>query len=302
MRLHAILRRMGATTIKPDTPATRQRIKATAEVHCKVNDKSVLADSRPESRLAHLHQKGSAKVRFPRPRGRALEAVLLNTAGGLTGDDDIRWLATAGESSRLSLSTAACEKIYRSHGPPARQQTQLTVKTGARLDWLPQETILFNGAKLKRQLDINLASDAELLACEALVFGRHAMLETLTKLSLHDVWKVRREGKLIHAESFRFSGDWSAHATRRGVMHQHGASATILYCCRRNKEALTLLTNSLHNIAIQPADQLIAGISAMHERIVVRAIAVNSYELRKFLIPCIEVLNADMSVPAVWHV
>lgn len=302
MRLHAILGRMSTITIVPDSPASRQRIKAAAEVHCKVNNEPELPDSRPESRLAHLHQQGSAKVRFPRPRGKALEAVLLNTAGGLTGDDDIRWLATAGESSRLSLSTAACEKIYRSHGPPARQQTQLTVKTGARLDWLPQETILFDGAKLNRRLDINLASDAELLVCEALVFGRHAMLETLGDLSLHDVWNVRREGKLIHAESFRFSGDWSEHAARGGVMHHYGASATILYCCRSNKESLALLTDKLHDIALQPTDRLTAGISAMHERIVVRVVALNSYELRKFLIPCVEALNADMLVPAVWHV
>jgi len=249
-----------------------------------------------------LHQQGSAKIRFPRPRGKALEAVLLNTAGGLTGGDNIHWLATAGESCRLSLSTAACEKIYRSHGPSACQQTQLTVRTGARLDWLPQETILFDGAKLNRRLEINLATDAELLVCEALVFGRHAMLETLVELSLHDVWNIRRDGTLIHAESFRFTGNWSEHAARRSTMHLYGASATVLYCGQRSKEALALLSDKLHGLAALPAARLTIGVSAMHERIVVRVVAVNSFELRKFLIPCIEVLNADMLVPAVWHV
>ena len=118
------------------------------------------------SSLAALDQQGSARIRFPNSGQGPLQAVLINTAGGLTGDDDIRWSATAGEHSRLVTSTAACEKLYRTHGPAARQSTRLTVENGARLDWLPQETIVFDGSSLQRHLEADVAADATALIVE----------------------------------------------------------------------------------------------------------------------------------------
>ena len=164
--------------------------------------------------------RAGAKIRLPRSEPSALSAVLLNTAGGLTGEDEIRWHAAAGIGSRLSVATAASEKVYRTHGPPARQCTTLAVEADARLDWLPQETILFDGARLERTLRADLAADATLLAVEAIAFGRRASGEELRTVALRDRWRVYRDGELLHAESFRL--DESPDSTLAGEEGDRG--------------------------------------------------------------------------------
>ncbi len=152
--------------------APRQRVSAAGHVASKCLASDVSAC---QFTIAALDQRGSACIRFPKNADAALQAVLLNTAGGLTGGDVIEWSATAGAGSRLIVSTAACEKLYRTHGPDATQRTRLLVENGARLDWLPQETIIFNGAALKRTLDVHVAADATALRVESTVLGRQAM-------------------------------------------------------------------------------------------------------------------------------
>jgi urease accessory protein len=103
-----------------------------------------------------LYQEGCAKIRLPKTQGDWLDAVLINSSGGLTGGDSLVWRAHAGPQTHLVVTTQACERIYRSVGGAARIASKLTVEEGARLDWLPQETILFDGAALERKLDIDM--------------------------------------------------------------------------------------------------------------------------------------------------
>ena len=275
-------------------PASRQRMRAAASIASKRRGGHVLDD---------LRQSGGAKIRLPRGDGRALSAVLLNTAGGLTGGDELRWHAAAGRCSRLSVATAASEKIYRTDGPASCQITSLTVASGARLDWLPQETILFDGARLERALEAQLAADARLLAVEALAFGRQASGETLRTAAVHDTWRVYREGRLLHAESLRIDReDWHDRARGRGTLHGVGAAATVLYCAADGDEALTRLADELHAMIEQPTVSAIGGASAMSGRVVLRLVARSGFELRRILIPCLARLQDDAPVPRVWHV
>ena len=94
----------------------------------------------------------------------------------------------------------ACERIYRSRdGEPARVSVSITLDQKACLNWMPQETILFDGCALKRNLEADLASEARLLIVEAFIFGRAAMGETVRWASLNDQWTIRRHGQLVFA-------------------------------------------------------------------------------------------------------
>ena len=313
-------------------PVARQRVQGTGAVTSKWRD---------GHRLDALRQDGSARIRLPRSDAHALSAVLLNTAGGLTGDDEIRWRAEAGAGSRLSVATAASEKVYRTHGPAARQRTALAVGPGARLDWLPQETILFDGARLERTLHVELAAEATLLAVEAIAFGRRASGEKLCTVGVRDRWHVYREGELLHAESFRLDespdlsergvgGDRGVDVARsaarsRGALHGAGAMATALYCAPDGAEALDALTEELHALVAPSVGSTLApgaaqgerppdpdlsstsarargGVSAMDGRIVLRLLAPSSFELRRILLPCLERLQGEAPLPRVWHV
>jgi urease accessory protein len=162
------------------------------------------------TRRHHLHESGSLRVRFPSPEADGLSAVFVNTAGGVAGGDRFDIDIAAGEGSRLTLTTAAAEKIYRAESAPAQLNISLKAAAGAHLGWLPQETILFDRARVSRRIDIDLAESASLLLCEIVVFGRAAMGERMLRGEFVDRWRIRRGGRLVFAETVRLDGDIGA--------------------------------------------------------------------------------------------
>jgi urease accessory protein len=159
------------------------------------------------TRRRHLHESGSLRVRFPSPEAEGLSAVFVNTAGGIAGGDRFDIEIAAGAGSRLAVTTAAAEKIYRAQGPAAQVNIGLKAAAGAHLSWLPQETILFDQARVRRRIEIDLAEDASLLLCEIVVFGRSAMGERMQKGEFVDRWRLKRGGRLVFAETLRLDGD-----------------------------------------------------------------------------------------------
>ena len=155
-------------------------------------------------------ESGGYRARFPTSHDETSEAVLINTGGGMAGGDHARVRIAVDSGAHAVVTTQAAEKIYRSQGSDTRVETSLSVAGGARLDWLPQETILFSGARLARSLDVDLAADARLIACETLYFGRTAMGETMARGALRDRWRIRREGRLVFAEDLRLGGEIEA--------------------------------------------------------------------------------------------
>lgn len=158
------------------------------------------------TRLQNLHEHGSLRIRFPSPEGEGLSGVLINTAGGVAGGDVFSIDVTAHASAQVTVTTAAAEKIYRSHGPDSTLNVTLRAGEGAHLSWVPQETILFDQARVSRTIDIDLAETAGLLLCEIVVFGRTAMGETLRQGRYVDRWRMRCGGKLVFAETMRLDG------------------------------------------------------------------------------------------------
>lgn len=226
------------------------------------------------TRLADLAETGSLRIRLPKvPQG--LEAVLVNTAGGVACGDHFTIAAQAGEGAALTLATPAAEKVYRSDGPLARIDVNLSAGSGAALHWLPQETILFDTARLARRYDVDLAADSTFLSFEAAVFGRAARGEVMAQGYLSDQWRIRRGGELVYADAFRLSGPVATHLARPAIGNGAAALATFLYvsrdCDERLEEARDLLAGT----------RCEAGASAWNGILAVRWLAADIETLRR---------------------
>jgi urease accessory protein len=180
------------------------------------------------TRRVRVGEDGPLRVRFPGPDSPSLEAMIVNTAGGIVGGDRHRIDISAGNGSRLSVTTAAAEKVYRSLGPPADVAVRLRVEPGAQLRWLPQEAILFDRASLRRRIEVDLFGDASLLMAEATVFGRFAMGETVRHGTLTDYWRLRRDGRLVFAETTRLDGPIADRLAESATANGSAAIATVL--------------------------------------------------------------------------
>lgn len=185
--------------------------------------------SRGATRLRRLYQRGCAKALLPRTHGAEPEAVLVNTSGGITGGDRLSYAAEVGAGAGLTVTTQAAERVYRSRGDWGLVDARLTLGAGARLDWLPQETILFEGGRLARRLTVEMAEDARATLLETVVLGRAAMGETLTDAAITDHWRVHRGGRLVHAEALRLGPDIRVSARGRATLGGARAFATLVH-------------------------------------------------------------------------
>jgi urease accessory protein len=247
------------------------------------------------TRRARVHEDGSLRVRFPNATPAALEAVLVNTGGGMTGGDRFSIEMNVGEGASLIAGTAAAEKIYRSSGADATMDVRLTLQAKARLAWLPQETILFDRARLKRRIDIDLAEGASLIMAEAVVFGRAAMDEAMVEGSFTDAWRIRRAGKLIYADTARLDGAIADTLAERAVTHGGIAIATVLVAPGGEAELERVRALS-ENAAIGLRGEV--GISAWNGLAVARLCAKDGAILRHDLIAVLAALGTP--VPRLW--
>jgi len=245
--------------------------------------------------VRELFQSGCAKLRLPsrlEPHA-PQEAILINTAGGLTGGDRIETEIIAGSNSDTIVTTQACERIYRSTGDLATVTTRLTVEENARLAWLPQETILFNEGRLARSLDVELRGNAELLAVEAVLFGRKAMDETVRSGAFHDRWRICRDGKLIFADDVRLDGNIAEKLTRPCFFGGHMAMATLLLIGDDTEHLLEPVREAIGELG---------GATAFEGKLVARLTAPDSLALRRHLEPALAILMRGRALPKVWQI
>jgi urease accessory protein len=180
------------------------------------------------TRRRELLEAGSLRVRFPSPEDNGLSAVLVNTAGGIAGGDRFDVDIACAHDARLTVTTAAAEKIYRTGGPAAELNVTLKAEGRSHLSWLPQETILFDRARIRRCFEIDLSENASLLLCEIVVFGRLAMGERMREGELIDRWRLRRGGRLVFAENVRLDGDIGGKLARPAIAKGGVAIGTAL--------------------------------------------------------------------------
>ncbi|MBB4346931.1 urease accessory protein UreD [Aliirhizobium cellulosilyticum] len=245
------------------------------------------------TRLDEFFQEGCAKIRLPETFSPEMEAILINTSGGLTGGDVIDWSVAAAASTRLSVATQANEKIYKASSGTASVSTHITVGDNASVHWLPQETILFDRASLSRRLDVDLAESAEFLAVEAVLLGRRAMGEAVANGFFRDRWRVRRNAQLIHAEEMRFEGEIAQMAQAAAVLSGQVAFATLFHTGPLSESMLPKLRECIGNAG---------GASYWNGKLIARIAAPTGFDLRKILVPAISVLRNGAPVPKVWHI
>jgi urease accessory protein len=243
------------------------------------------------SRRRHVAEDGSLRVRFPTPQASDLEAVIVNTAGGIAGGDRHELNISVQENAQLVVTTAAAEKIYRSLGPDAEIDVKLKVSAGGRLLWLPQETILFDQCRLSRRIEAELAGDASLIIAEMVVFGRTAMGEVVETGSFIDRWRVRRDGRLLFAETIRLDGEVAKKLAEPAVAAGGVAVATVLVV--PGNDAMVARVRALSDGFSGEV-----GISAWNGLAVARLCAKDSARLRRDLVSVLTALGAPL--PRLW--
>jgi urease accessory protein len=243
------------------------------------------------TRLARLYQEGAAKIRLPRVQRDPLEAVLINTAGGLTGSDRVRWDIEVGPNASAIVTTQASEKVYRASEGHAEVLVRLAVGEGGRLAWLPQETIMFDRAAFRRRLDVGLADGASALIAEATIFGRSAMGETVEQGEFRDRWRVTAGGRLVHAEDFAIGPEVSALLKGSSA----AAMATVLLV---SEEAETWL-DAVRQIIGEEGGASAWSVGGTG-KLLARLHAGDGYRLRKRLVPLLGLLNGQAGLPKCW--
>jgi urease accessory protein len=244
------------------------------------------------TRRSRLREEGSLRVRCPGPPSGELEAVIVNTAGGVAGGDQFALDVSVAPAARLVITTAAAEKIYRSLGPDAVIDVNLKVGAGGSLAWLPQETILFDRARLARAIDIELADDAQLIFVEALVFGRSGMGERVQHGRLSDRWRIYRQRRIVHAEAMQLDAEIAPKLAQGAVTKGGLAVATLL----------VLPGDETTAAGVRVLGQKFRGeiaASAWKGMMVVRLCAADGAALRHDLVMILSAVRG-MSLPRLW--
>ena len=260
----------------------------------------VLRGSDSRTDVVDVYQKFPIRIMCPTiGDGAVREAVVVNAAGGIAGGDRLEIEVTALGDALVTVTSQAAEKIYRSLDQPEQVVTKLKACDTAKLAWLPQETIIFNSARIQRQTEIDLCAGAELMALEWLVLGRTAHGEEVVRGHIRDRWLVRRDGRLVWADSFLVAEETFPHLRRKALLSGYKAIGTLLYFGPHLDRRLEMLREATQSLACSSAATMVSGL------IVVRLAAETSSELRIALICLLRHFDRDgdgspFRVPKMW--
>jgi urease accessory protein len=260
----------------------------------------VLTGSERGTRIADVYQKFPIGLVFPRIGDDLVkEAVIINSSGGTAGGDRLEIEVVALNNASVAVTTQAAEKIYRALDRPALVATKLKACGTAKLAWLPQETIVFNQARIRRQTEIDLCSGAELIALEWLVFGRAARGEEVVSGHISDSWHIKRDGRLIWADGFRVSDEVFAQLHRKALLSNWKAVGTLIYFGPSLDTRLRILREIAASLDCRCAATIVGAI------IIVRVAAAASADLRRGLRSLLEQFSRELGagpfgVPKMW--
>ena len=250
------------------------------------------AESQGRTSLATLYEQGGYRLKFP--KGEKAEAVIINTGGGMAGGDRLDLDLALADNAHLTVTTQSAEKIYRADAQSADISVQLKLDQGAHLAWLPQETLLFSGAKLNRTFNAELAAGASLELVESVIFGRVAMGERLVSGTFGDRWRIKREGKLVYADNIALQGDIASALDRAAI--GKGARAIATFLCI-SPDAETRLDAARSALSLSMCE---CGASAWNGMLVARFAATDPACLRRSVIAFLENFRA-VPMPRVWQ-
>jgi urease accessory protein len=264
---------------------------------------SIGCDRTGASRLRDLYQRAPCRILFPDVEpGEPLQAVLLTTTGGLTGGDRTSVEFHVGANARATLTTQAAEKLYRAlpGTPPVECAVSLTAGTNSWCEWLAQETILFNGAQMRRSFCADLAPGSRMLAVESIVFGRQAMGEDLRTGLLHDSWRIRCAGRLAWADTTRLEGDIAGLRRAPFGFGAAVACATMVFAARDAGELLEPVRALLEDAAEE------SGVTLLDGLLIIRLLDSDALRLRSRVVRLAGIIRhqaagISRALPRVWH-
>ncbi len=258
------------------------------------------------TRLSHLYQRDPLRVLFPdAAQGEPPIAVLLTTSGGLVGGDRLAISVDIGPGASAHVTAQSAEKIYGSTGPDTVIEIALRIGAASRLEYLPPETILFDGARLRRRASVDLAADASLLAGEILVFGRIASGERMATGLVHDGWELRRDGRLIWADAFHLADDSLGSLLSKmadpACLDGATACATLLLAAPDVARFLAGARETIAASGVRGGATIVAGV------LVARLLAADAFMLRRAYVALAGQLRATQAglpaiLPGLWHV
>jgi urease accessory protein len=260
----------------------------------------VLRGSEQGTQVIDVFQKSPVRIMIPRVTcGPIKEAVLINTGGGVAGGDRLEYSVTALEGASIAVTSQAAEKVYRALDAPARITTKLKISEAAKLSWLPQETILFNTARICRNTEIEVSDGAEVLAVEWIVLGRSAYGEQMVNGQITDSWRVKKDGQLIWADSFLCVDETYPHLHKKALLSRCRAIATLVYF----GGDLNNRVQSIRDIA--PSLECHCGATLFGGLMIVRFAAEAAFELRLALQRVLQQFGQDQGpgpfrVPKMW--
>jgi urease accessory protein len=244
--------------------------------------------------IARSYQAGCLRMRRVEEDGSPC-AVLINTAGGVAEGDRLDQRIAWEEGAAATVTTQAAEKIYRALSAGCAISTKLSVARGAWAEWLPQETILFDRARLRRDAQIVLAEDVTFLGVEAIVLGRAAMGEAVTAGSLRDRMRIWRGGRLIYADSLALEGDIAALMDRAAIGGGARSMAVIVHASAEAAALRDPVREALENAAG------LAAASCWNGLLAVRLLASDGEVLRRDIALALSVLRQGRPLPRVWR-
>lgn len=260
-----------------------------------------LRDDHGTTRLAELWHHDPMRILMPRPIGDAVpHVVMLNTAGGLVGGDSVAVEIALGPKARGVATGQAAEKVYRSDGPFVEIANTLAVADRGWLEWMPQETILFEGARLRRRLTLALEGDARCLAAEMVVFGRRARGETVETAIFEDRWDLRRDGRLVWTEALALGPEAGAQLRAPFALGGAAAMAVLVYAARDAGAHLAGLRALF-------GEQTGIAATCLGEVLILRALAADPLPLRRDLARVWRHLRGEAGglpqvLPRLWHI
>jgi len=245
------------------------------EVHGAAELRYVLKQG--QTGIEHLYVRDPMKFLFPRSEaGEPPTAVVVTTAGGIVGGDRLDLDIAVGDGAEALVTAQAAEKVYGSLGPDCSIEVALTAGQNAWLEWLPQETILFENARLRRRTRLDLADVSQAMAGEILVFGRVARGEVMTRGLVRDAWEIRRDGRLVWADALHLDGDLTKPLCHPAGFAGERACATAVYAAPGAETRL----DEARDILADP-DGVCAGVTAFPGLLVARFLAPDPYALRR---------------------
>jgi urease accessory protein len=238
-----------------------------------------------QSGFIRHREEGCLKLRMPKG---SREAILLNTSGGLAGGDEHAINLEIAEGGDCFVSGQAAERVYGTLGPAACISCTFRVGANARFHWVPQETIVFNGAALHRTIEVSLARSARFLGVESFVLGRTESAEDISHISIRDTWEIMRDDKVLHVERLQLGPELRTTSATLGAAR---AFATVLLVSDDAETIATILKEGFSDHC---------AVSCWNGKLVARVLAKDGFELRKVLKTVLSACLGGSALPRVW--